>query len=106
MEPSSTCGAALAASRSANGGPVPIGGSERMPLLSRIDLRELSQALRTAGLDAWLLYDFHGINPVARRGLGLGGLATRRLFVWLPAAGRPAAAAHPVQLQPPAGLPW
>jgi len=76
-----------------------------MPLLSRIDLRELSQALRTAGLDAWLLYDFHGINPVARRVLGLGGLATRRLFVWLPAAGRPVAVAHRIELQPLADFP-
>ena len=29
--------------------------------------------------DGWLLFDFHGLNPVATRVLGLSGLATRRL---------------------------
>src|SRR5215831_918630 len=70
------------------------------PLLSRVDPAELSEALKTAGLDAWLIYDFHGINPVARRVIGHGGLGTRRLFVWLPAVGRPVAVVHKIELQP------
>jgi len=56
-------------------------------------------------LDGWLLFDFHGMNPVATRMLGLGGLATRRLFVLLPAAGRPIAVAHRIEQHRIAGFP-
>jgi hypothetical protein len=38
----------------------------------------LRQALTDLGADAWLLYDFHGVNPVVSHVLGLRGLATRR----------------------------
>jgi Xaa-Pro dipeptidase len=48
-------------------------------------------------LDAWLLFDFHGLNPVSTRVLGLGGLATRRLFVVIPAVGTPLAIAHKIE---------
>ena len=48
-------------------------------------------------LDGWLLFDFHGMNPVATRVLGIGGLATRRLFVLLPASGEPVALAHRIE---------
>jgi Xaa-Pro aminopeptidase len=56
-------------------------------------------------LDGWLLFDFHGMNPVATRVLGLGGLATRRLFVLLPAAGKPIALAHRIEQHRVAGFP-
>jgi Xaa-Pro aminopeptidase len=55
--------------------------------------------------DGWLLFDFHGLNPVSVRVLGLGGLATRRLFVLLPAAGRPIAVAHKIELGRIEGFP-
>ena len=61
---------------------------------------ELSEALAEAGVDGWLLFDFHGVNPVAGRVLGLGGLSTRRLFVLLPREGDPVAVAHRIELQP------
>ena len=64
------------------------------------DGTELRRALADAGADGWLLYDFHGLNPVARRVLGLTGLNTRRLFVLLPADGEPVAVAHRIELQP------
>ena len=61
----------------------------------------LREALDEAGADAWLLFDFHGLNPVVRRVLGLGGgLNTRRLFVLLPMEGEPVALAHRIELQP------
>ncbi len=69
-----------------------------MPLLERIDLSELSATLRSLKLDGWLLYDFQGINPVAQRVTGLGGLVTRRCYVWLPAAGAPVILAHRIEL--------
>ncbi|HEX9729214.1 MAG TPA: M24 family metallopeptidase [Gemmatimonadales bacterium] len=76
-----------------------------MAVLDRIDLEEVRQALRERGLDGWLLYDFHGVNPVTARVLGIGGMATRRLFVLLPATGDPVAVAHRIELQPLDGFP-
>ncbi|HEU5305318.1 MAG TPA: M24 family metallopeptidase [Gemmatimonadales bacterium] len=64
-----------------------------------IDLGELREALTRAGVDGWLLYDFHGLNPVAGRVLALKGLNTRRLFVLLPREGEPVAVAHKIELQ-------
>ncbi len=55
--------------------------------------------------DGWLLFDFHGLNPVATRVLGLGGLATRRLFVLVPAVGEPIALAHRIEAHRVAGFP-
>jgi Xaa-Pro dipeptidase len=71
-----------------------------LTLLARIDLKELSGALDSLGVDGWLIYDFHGVNPVARRILGGLGLGTRRLFVWLPGKGTPVAVVHKIELQP------
>jgi Xaa-Pro aminopeptidase len=76
-----------------------------MGLLERLDLAALQAALTTRGLDGWLIYDFHGLNPVAARVLGVGGMGTRRLFVLLPAQGKPVAVAHRIELQPLAGFP-
>ena len=64
-----------------------------------IDLAELREALREADLDGWLLFDFHGLNPVATRVLGLTGMNTRRLFALLPRQGEPVAIAHKIELQ-------
>jgi Xaa-Pro aminopeptidase len=64
-----------------------------------IDLVELREALRQAGADGWLLFAFHGLNPVAVRVLGLTGMNTRRLFVLLPREGEPTAIAHKIELQ-------
>jgi Xaa-Pro aminopeptidase len=76
-----------------------------MAVLERLDLPMLQSALRERGLDGWLIYDFHHLNPVAGRVLGVGGMGTRRLFVWLPAVGRPVAVAHRIELQPLDGFP-
>jgi Xaa-Pro aminopeptidase len=48
------------------------------------------------GLDGWLLYEFHGINPVAVQLLGLGH-TTRRGFVLIPDEGRPVALVHAIE---------
>ena len=66
---------------------------------------DLAAPLRAAGADAWLLFDFRGVNPVAARVLGLSGMATRRLFVLLPAEGEPVAVAHKIELHSVAGFP-
>ncbi|HZB28481.1 MAG TPA: hypothetical protein VE282_07945, partial [Gemmatimonadales bacterium] len=64
-----------------------------------IDPAELRAALLEAAVDGWLLFDFHGLNPVAGRVLGLTGMNTRRLFVLLPKQGEPVAVAHKIELQ-------
>ncbi|HXY18644.1 MAG TPA: M24 family metallopeptidase [Gemmatimonadales bacterium] len=68
-------------------------------------LDQVRKMLAGLKLDGWLLFDFHGMNPVATRVLGLGGLATRRLFVLLPAAGKPVALAHKIEQHRVAGFP-
>ena len=69
------------------------------------DRAQLREALTEAGADGWLLYAFHGLNPVATRVLELSGLNTRRLFVLLPREGEPAAVAHRIELAAVEGFP-
>ena len=70
-------------------------------LLAALDFAALRATLAEVGADGWLLFDFHGVNPIVNHVLGLGpGLATRRLFVWLPRAGTPVAVAHKIELGP------
>jgi Xaa-Pro dipeptidase len=69
------------------------------------DAGALRAALAAAGADGWLLYAFHGLNPVATRVLELTGLNTRRLFVLLPREGEPVAVAHRIELAAVEGFP-
>ena len=69
------------------------------------DRRQLAEGLTAVGADAWLLFDFHGLNPVAGRVLGLGGMGSRRLFVLLPKDGEPVAVVHKIEMQPLEGFP-
>ncbi len=68
-------------------------------------LAQVRQMLGELRLDGWFLFDFHGMNPVATRVLGVGGLATRRLFVLLPARGQPIALAHAIEQHRVASFP-
>ena len=65
----------------------------------------LAAALEVAGADGWLLYDFQGVNPVLGQVLGITGMGSRRLFVYLPRTGEPVAVAHRIELQSVAGFP-
>ncbi|MYI75709.1 MAG: M24 family metallopeptidase, partial [Acidobacteria bacterium] len=65
-----------------------------------IDVSAVQEALREEGIDGWLLYDFHGSNPIARTVAGLddrGGLTTRRWYYLIPAAGEPQALVHRIE---------
>ena len=75
--------------------------------LAGFDFAALTTALGELGADAWLLFDFHAVNPVVARVLGAGGtgMGTRRLFVLLPARGRPVAVAHRIEQHALAGFP-
>jgi Xaa-Pro aminopeptidase len=65
-----------------------------------IDIGAVQKALQAEGIDAWLLYDFQGSNPVSYRLAGMGGgghLATRRWFYLIPQAGEPRALVHAIE---------
>ncbi len=53
--------------------------------------------LKAQDLAAWLLYDFRGSNPVFKRFLKLGGLLSRRVFLLVPAEGRPTLLVHAIE---------
>ena len=59
----------------------------------------VQEELRAQGLDGWLLYDFHGHNPVSGGLLGLPAM-TRRWFALIPADGAPVALTHRIEQQP------
>ncbi|HET8623828.1 MAG TPA: M24 family metallopeptidase [Gemmatimonadales bacterium] len=70
-----------------------------------LERAELAAGLADAGADAWLIFDFRAVNPVAQRVLRLGGIGSRRLFVLFPRDGDPVAVAHRIELQPLDGFP-
>ena len=53
-------------------------------------IERMQAALASTNLDGWLMYDFQGLNPHARRVLELpkGAFLTRRFFVWVPRVGQ------------------
>lgn len=60
----------------------------------------VQQALAEEGLDGWLLYDFHGSNPIARRltGLDTGGkMTSRRWYYVIPTKGAPRKLMHAIE---------
>jgi len=69
-------------------------------MLNQQSLADVQAAIGQAGLDGWLLYDFHGLNPVAVGLLGLTGMGTRRIFVFIPRAGSPTAITHAIEQGP------
>jgi Xaa-Pro aminopeptidase len=69
-------------------------------MLTPDSVAAVQQALAEAGLDGWLIFDFHGLNPVATGLLGLPGMATRRIFVLIPREGAPVAITHAIEQDP------
>ena len=65
-----------------------------------LDIAAVQRALRDDCLDGWLLYDFHGSNPIARRVTGLtdaAKLTTRRWYYLIPVDGPPRALVHAIE---------
>ena len=65
-----------------------------------LDVAAIQESLRADGLDAWLLYDFHGSNPIAARLAGLSNgdhMTTRRWYYLIPANGSPRALVHAIE---------
>jgi Xaa-Pro aminopeptidase len=63
-------------------------------------LEGIQSALAEADLDGWLLFDFHGLNPIAVSLLSLEGMTTRRIFVLVPREGVPVAITHAIEQAP------
>lgn len=66
-----------------------------------LDIVAVQEALQADSLDGWLLYDFHGSNPIASHLIGLDRpelVSTRRWFYFLPASGEPRILAHAIEL--------
>jgi Xaa-Pro aminopeptidase len=70
-----------------------------MTALADLDRAAVAEMLAQLGADGWLLFDFHGCNPVAKRILP-GGMGSRRLFVWVPREGPMTAIVHRIEMQP------
>ncbi len=65
-----------------------------------LDIPAVQRALRDEALDGWLLYDFHGSNPIAAQLLGTmepGTLTTRRWYYLVPAEGDPRGLVHAIE---------
>ncbi len=76
---------------------------------ARLSISDVQQALRADGLDAWLLYDFRGSNPIAADITAVsrqsGHLATRRWYYLIPANGEPRQLVHAIEPNSLAHLP-
>src|ERR1043165_4449419 len=65
-----------------------------------LDVAAVQESLRSDGLDGWLLYDFHGSNPIASRLAGLTNgahMTTRRWYYLIPSSGSPRALVHAIE---------
>jgi Xaa-Pro aminopeptidase len=63
-----------------------------------LDVAAIQQTLAAAGVDGWLLYDFHGANPIAVKLAGLAGAhTTRRWYYFIPASGAPKKLVHAIE---------
>jgi Xaa-Pro aminopeptidase len=63
------------------------------------DLASVQAALRQLGLDGWLMYDFRGLNVLARRVLHFPSdvFLSRRWFYYIPAQGEPRKLVHRIE---------
>ncbi len=72
------------------------------------DIAAIQSALQEDSLDGWLLYDFHGSNPIARAVTQMNSaakLTTRRWYYLIPSTGRPRSLVHVIEPSSLAHLP-
>lgn len=64
-----------------------------------MDLHAIQTALREAGIDGWLFYDFHNRDAIAARILKMdtSRFASRRWFYYIPAEGEPQKLVHRIE---------
>src|SRR5438270_5566290 len=70
-------------------------------------LPSVQKAIQDLGLDGWLLYDFRGLNVLARRVLGLSPdhMLSRRWFYFIPVQGDPLKLVHRIEPRALDGFP-
>jgi len=76
--------------------------------LMALDVSAIQAALADEGVDGWLLYDFHGSNPIATRIAGLNGsgkMTTRRWYYLVPRTGTPRKLVHAIESRTLQALP-
>jgi Xaa-Pro aminopeptidase len=63
------------------------------------DLNAVQNAISTLGFDGWLLYDFRGLNVLARRIIGLSDeqMLSRRWLYFVPVKGEPRKLVHKIE---------
>jgi Xaa-Pro dipeptidase len=63
------------------------------------DLAAVQAAVQALGVDGWLLYDFRGLNVLARRVLDIptDAILSRRWFYFVPARGEPRKLVHRIE---------
>jgi Xaa-Pro dipeptidase len=69
-------------------------------MLSPTLLPDIQSELARQKLDGWLLFDFRGLNPIAGGLIGVQGLASRRMFAWIPTSGTPVGVMHAIEPGP------
>jgi len=63
-----------------------------------LEIPAIQKTLAIEQVDGWLLYDFHGSNPIAVNLAGLAGKhTTRRWYYFIPASGRPQKLVHAIE---------
>jgi Xaa-Pro aminopeptidase len=69
------------------------------PTEEKFDLTAMQKALKEAGVDGWLFYDFRGSDPLAARILKLRvrTASSRRWFYYVPASGEPVKIVHAIE---------
>ncbi len=67
--------------------------------MATFDLATIQDAIREERLDGWLLYDFRGLNVLAKRVVGIPNekMLSRRWFYWIPATGDPKKLVHRIE---------
>jgi Xaa-Pro dipeptidase len=67
--------------------------------MTMFDLASVQKAIAAQNLDGWLLYDFRGLNILARRVIGLSPdqMLSRRWFYFVPAQGEPRKLVHRIE---------
>jgi Xaa-Pro dipeptidase len=67
----------------------------------------IQKLIQEEGLEGWLLYDFHGINPTFHKIVGLpkGRHITRKVYYWIPKIGEPQKIVHKIEQHVLDGIP-
>ncbi|MCB1107450.1 MAG: M24 family metallopeptidase [Chlamydiia bacterium] len=67
--------------------------------VSLVDIKKIQKQLELYKVDGWLLYEFHGSNPLALEIMKVpkAMLMTRRCFYWIPVEGSPIKIVHKIE---------